>query len=194
MSWRHSIVIWLYFKWSNNSLQSSQAWCKDCDNSKPLYPHWNSLVMSTLHHQPLWLSLRNTNQLKAPHFLSRSLSFLSVLLTLSHAISCSLSFSVFSLLLTENKCCITILIQAWVCRFRFLFFSFLARDAQSEQQRAAQSQRSGVWILMTSTRRKWGESALNLSFSPLCLSLSPMGSCLQLVYIYRICLSLILIN
>lgn len=128
--------------------------------------------MSTLHHQPLWLSLRNTNQQSAPNSLALSLFFLCYL-----TLSFSLSFSVCSLLLTENKCCITILILAWASRFClvFIFFCLLEMHGASSGG-AAQSKGSGVWILMTSTRRKWeedvwGESFLNLLFSPsACLS------------------------
>lgn len=126
--------------------------------------------MSTLHHQPLWLSLRNTNQQSAPNSLALSLFFLCYL-----TLSFSLSFSVCSLLLTENKCCITILILAWASRFCLVFFCLLEMHGASSGG-AAQSKGSGVWILMTSTRRKWeedvcGESFLNLLFSPsACLS------------------------
>lgn len=147
---------------------------KRFENCKPLHPHWNSLLMSTLHHQPLWLSLRNTNQQSALNSLALSLFFLCYL-----TLSFSLSFSVCSLLLTENKCCITILILAWASRFCLVFFFFCLLEMHGASSGgAAQSKGSGVWILMTSTRRKWeedvwGESFLNLLFSPsACLSLT----------------------
>lgn len=122
--------------------------------------------MSTPHHQPLWLSLRNTNQLSAPDSPTLSLSSLP---SSSPTLSLALLFSARSLLLTENKCCITILILTWVCRFCLSFF-FLPVMYGASSEELAQTEGSRERILMTSARRKWGEevcgeSALNLPLS-----------------------------
>lgn len=150
--------------------------------------------MSTLHYQPLWLSLRNTNQLSAPDSLTLPLYF-SLPLTPSHFLFLSLSL------------CLSLVDRKQVLHHHFnsgvgvqvAFFSLLEMHGASSEE-PAQSEGSGVWILMTSTRRNWGEevwweSALNLSLSPsACLSHTYMDPCMQLVCVYRICLPLIRIN
>lgn len=158
--------------------------------------------MSTLHHQPLWLSLRNTNQLSAPYSLTLSPSF-SPSLTPSHFLPLSLSLHALSCW-RKNKCCITILILAWACRFCFFSLSFFffihAIYACSKQWGAGTEWRIRGLNLNDfypeeSGEKGSGEKPPLISLSPpLLVSPSPMDPCMQLVRVYRICLPLILIN
>lgn len=113
----------LSIKWPN--LQQ-----KDANNCELLLK-----FLSDVHSAPLasQLYLRNTNQLSDPYSSSLRCFFLPFL-SVSHFLACPL-------LLTGNKCCITILILPWVCKLSLLLEMYGEPRVR--------------WMLTSSTTRKW---------------------------------------
>lgn len=175
------------------------------------HPYWNSSAMSTLHHQPVWLSLRNTNQpsaltLLTPYPPSSLLPFF-YLFTPSHFLRVlapvDTQWALHHHFHSGVGVQVLYLLPLSFLSFCFFFVPLVMSGASGEEP--PQSGGSREWILMTSTRqRMWGEEVWGRipsiyfpSFSSsvsFCLRLTCGPRRMQPVCVYRLCLPLIVIN